>query len=78
MKKYIILAVLLFVIGVCAAPLWAQMDGDRSKALPKIADGKPIAGATVVFYNADTGRKFRDQNQRQRRVFIHRHLHRNL
>ncbi len=57
MKKYISLAVLLFVIGVCAAPLWAQMDGSV-KGVAKDADGKPIAGATVVFYNADTGRKY--------------------
>jgi len=56
MRKYInVIAVLAMVI--CAAPLWAQLDGTfRGNA--KDASGKPIVGATVVAYDAQTGRKY--------------------
>ena len=57
MKKYINLAAVLFVLSMCAAPLWAQMEGSV-KGVATGADGKPIAGATVVVYDSSTGRKY--------------------
>jgi tetratricopeptide (TPR) repeat protein len=57
MKKYINLAAVLFVLSMCAAPLWAQMDGSV-KGTAKDANGKPIVGATVVVYDSSTGRKY--------------------
>jgi tetratricopeptide (TPR) repeat protein len=57
MKKYMNLAVLLFAVALCAAPLWAQMEGSVH-GLAKGQDGKPIAGATVQIYDSQTGRKY--------------------
>ena len=54
---------------MCAAPLWAQLEGSV-KGTAKGQDGKPIAGATVVFYDAVDGPKVRDQDQRQGRVLV--------
>jgi tetratricopeptide (TPR) repeat protein len=57
MKKSIYLAGLLFAMTVCAAPLWAQTNGDiRGVATDR--DGKPIAGATVQLSDPSTGRKY--------------------
>lgn len=57
MKKYINLAAVLFVLSMCAAPLWAQMEGSV-KGTAKDASGKPIVGATVVVYDSSSGRKY--------------------
>ena len=46
MKKYINLAAMLLLLGMCAAPLWAQLDGSI-RGTVKGQDGKPLAGATV-------------------------------
>jgi len=59
MKKFIYLsfaAVLLFSL-MCAAPLWAQNEGSV-RGVATDQSGKPIAGATVLMYCADTGRKY--------------------
>jgi len=59
MKKYLNLnlAALLLVIGMCAVPSWAQLDG-MIKGTVKGPDGKPIAGATIQIYDASSGRKY--------------------
>lgn len=57
MKKYINLAAMLFLLSMCAAPLWAQAEG-AVKGVCTDRDGKPIAGATVLMYDASTGRKY--------------------
>ena len=57
MKKYVSLAAMLFVLSVCAAPLWAQMEG-QVHGFAKDQSGKPIAGATVQIEDPSTGRKY--------------------
>jgi len=57
MKKYVNLAGLIFAICMCAAPLWAQLQGSV-KGVAKDQEGKPIEGATVQIVSAETGRKF--------------------
>jgi tetratricopeptide (TPR) repeat protein len=57
MKKYINLAAVLFVLSLCTAPLWAQMEGSV-KGTAKDSNGKPVVGATVVVYDSQTGRKY--------------------
>ncbi|HZP22407.1 MAG TPA: tetratricopeptide repeat protein [Terriglobales bacterium] len=57
MKKYIPVAAVLFAISLCAAPLWAQMEGSV-RGVVKDQSGKPMAGAVVQLYDAQTGRKY--------------------
>jgi len=59
MKKsiYFYLAAVLLASLVCAAPLWAQNDGSV-RGVATDQSGKPISGATVLMYCADTGRKY--------------------
>lgn len=57
MKKCINLAAMLLLLGLCAAPLWAQLDG-TIRGTVKGQDGKPLAGATVQMYDSQTGRKY--------------------
>ena len=59
MKKFIYLsfAAVLLVSLLCAAPLWAQNEGSV-RGVATDQSGKPIAGATVLMYCADTGRKY--------------------
>ncbi len=57
MRKYINVAVTLFVLGMCAAPSWAQMEGSI-KGVCKDQSGKPYNGATIVVYDSQTGRKY--------------------
>ena len=57
MKKYINLAGMLFLMAVCAAPVWAQMEGSI-KGDCKDQDGKPLANAQVVLSDTATGRKY--------------------
>jgi len=57
MKKYIKMAVLLFALSLCSAPLWAQMEGSvRGNVTDQ--NNKPLPGATVQLYDAQTGRKY--------------------
>ncbi len=57
MKKCVSFAAVLFAISMCAAPLWAQMEGSVRGVATDQA-GKPIAGATVLIYDTQTGRKY--------------------
>jgi len=57
MKKYIYSAALLFVISMCVAPAWAQLDG-VIKGTVKGQDGKPLVGAVIQIYEPSTGRKY--------------------
>ena len=57
MKKHLALVILLaFVVGMCAAPVWAQFTG-TVKGVAKDESGKPIEGAAVEISNAENGRK---------------------
>jgi tetratricopeptide (TPR) repeat protein len=57
MKKHIALVVwLTFLLGICAAPVWAQLTG-TVMGIAKDESGKPIQGATVEVVNAENGRK---------------------
>lgn len=57
MKKALLLATALFVIALCSAPLWAQINGTiTGTAIDK--DGKPIAGATVKVRDPSNGRTY--------------------
>ena len=54
MKKHsILVALFALLLGMCAAPLWAQV-GIR-EGYRQGPDGKPIDGATVELVNSDTG-----------------------
>lgn len=57
MRKYINVAVMLFVLCLCAAPSWAQLEG-IIRGTVKGQDGKPLAGATIQMYDSQTGRRF--------------------
>jgi tetratricopeptide (TPR) repeat protein len=58
MKKHLILVtVFALLLGLSAAPMWAQQTG-AVKGIVKDYDGKPLAGATVELVNTDTGRKY--------------------
>jgi len=57
MKKYFPMAAVLFAISLCAAPLWAQMEG-AIRGVVKDQSGKPLANAVVQMYDAQTGRKY--------------------
>jgi tetratricopeptide (TPR) repeat protein len=57
MKRHISLVILLtFLVGVFAVPVWAQFTG-TVKGVAKDDSGKPIEGATVELFSAETGRK---------------------
>ena len=73
MKQYfVMLALLLFVAGLCASPAFAQ-DTGSVKGICKDAEGKPIVGATVEWAVTETGRKYDPQNQQQRRILFFGH-----
>lgn len=57
MKKYINFAAVLFLVGVCSAPLWAQLDG-TIRGDCKDENGKPLQNATVQLFDSSTGRKY--------------------
>jgi tetratricopeptide (TPR) repeat protein len=57
MKKCLNLAAVLFLVGMCAAPVWAQMEG-AIRGVCKDQEGKPMNGATVIVQDAQTGRKY--------------------
>jgi tetratricopeptide (TPR) repeat protein len=57
MKKQIFFVTLLMLlIGVCAAPVWAQLTG-TVKGTAKDDSGKPITGANVQLINLEKGNK---------------------
>jgi tetratricopeptide (TPR) repeat protein len=57
MKRCLNFATLLLLTGLCAAPLWAQLDG-TIRGNVKDQAGKPIAGATIQLIDPNTGRKY--------------------
>jgi len=57
MKKYLYLAALVVLWGMCALPSWAQLDG-TIRGVVKGPDGKPIAGAVIQLYEPSTGRRY--------------------
>jgi tetratricopeptide (TPR) repeat protein len=58
MKQYfVMLALLMLVAGLCAAPALGQ-DTGNVKGVCKDVDGKPIVGGLVEWVNPDTGRKY--------------------
>jgi len=54
-KQSILIGLLALLLGMCAAPLWAQVGSVKGTA--KDADGKPIDGAVVELVNSENGRK---------------------
>ncbi len=60
MKQYIYFAALLLAMSLCAAPSWAQVNGDI-RGIATDRDGKPISGATVEISDSATGRKFQSK-----------------
>jgi tetratricopeptide (TPR) repeat protein len=57
MKKYLNFSVLLLLVILCSAPVWAQITG-TVKGVVKDKDGKPIAGATIELVGTQTGTKY--------------------
>ena len=57
MKKSLKFAAVIFVLSLCAAPVWAQVMG-TVKGVAKDEAGKPIAGATVEITNPENGKKY--------------------
>jgi hypothetical protein len=58
MKQYfVMLALLMLMVGLCASPALAQ-DTGTVKGVCKDVEGKPIAGGVVEWVNIDTGRKY--------------------
>lgn len=57
MKKSMVFAGVLLAMGLCAAPLWAQLDGSTRGTVVD-QSGKPIAGAVVQLYDSTSGRKY--------------------
>ena len=77
MRKYINVAVMLFVLGMCAAPPWAQLEG-IIRGTVKGQDGKPLAGATIQMYDSQTGTALLRNHQCERPILDQRRQHRNL
>ncbi|HUI84049.1 MAG TPA: tetratricopeptide repeat protein [Candidatus Binatia bacterium] len=69
MRKYINITALCLLMGMCAAPLWAQLDGSF-RGVAKDHSGKPIVGATVLAYDAQTGRKYQGKTNGKGEYFI--------
>jgi len=57
MKQRIAVLVLMSLIAIGAAPVFAQVAG-TVRGTCKDLDGKPIAGATVEWFNTDNGQKY--------------------
>lgn len=56
-QRFAILLILAVIAGLCATPLFAQATGSV-KGVCKDVEGNPIAGATVQWVSAETGRKY--------------------
>ena len=56
MKKCLNFAAAIFILSLCSAPLWAQVQG-TIKGVAKDDKGKPIAGATVQLVDSQSGQK---------------------
>jgi tetratricopeptide (TPR) repeat protein len=56
-QRLAVLAVVAIVAAVCVPPVFAQATA-TVKGVCRDAQGKPIPGATVEYYSAETGRKY--------------------
>ena len=57
MRQRLIGLVLMILVTLCAAPVFAQITG-TVRGVCKDLQGKPIVGAVVEWANADTGQKY--------------------
>lgn len=57
MKKYLNFSLMLLLLVMCSAPVWAQITG-TVKGVVIDKDGKPIAGATIELVGTQTGTKY--------------------
>jgi Tfp pilus assembly protein PilF len=58
MKKHFAMIVFVFLaLGLCAPPVFAQASGSV-KGTIKDTEGKPVAGAVVIFENTENGQKY--------------------
>ena len=57
MKKYFNFSLMLLLVLMCSAPLWAQITG-VVKGVVTDQNGKPIVGATVELVGTQTGTKY--------------------
>lgn len=57
MKKYLNFSLMLLLLVVCAAPVWAQITG-VVKGVVTDTNGKPIVGATIELVGTQTGTKY--------------------
>ena len=56
-KHFAVLVLILLMLGLCVPPVFAA--GFKTvKGVCKDTDGKPLAGAVVVYANQDTGQKY--------------------
>ena len=59
MKKHLaVFALVLLILGICAAPVLAQVGSATVKGVCKDIDGNPIVDGVVVFANQDNGQKY--------------------
>jgi tetratricopeptide (TPR) repeat protein len=56
-QRYINILVVALLVGLCAAPVFAQVTGTVKGACKDI-EGKPLVGATVEWTSVETGRKY--------------------
>jgi tetratricopeptide (TPR) repeat protein len=56
-KRFAVFIFVLLMLGLCVPPGFAQSSG-TVKGVVKDADGKPIAGAVVVWVNQDNNQKY--------------------
>ncbi len=56
-QRCIFILVVVVLVGLCAAPVFAQATG-TVKGLCKDTEGKPLAGAIVEWTSTETGRKY--------------------
>jgi len=57
MRQRFIGLVLMILVGLCAAPVFAQVTG-TVRGVCKDVDGKPVAGAVVEWLNVENGQKY--------------------
>ncbi len=55
-KHFAVLVLILLMLGLCVPPVFSQ--ASSVKGVCKDTDGKPLAGAVVVYANQDTGQKY--------------------
>ena len=59
MKKHLaVFALVLLILGICAAPVLAQAGSGTVKGVCKDTEGNPIVDGVVVYANQDNGQKY--------------------